>query len=137
MAQDVGASRFEALEDGNEAGHAQKIVKELYHRYEKQTQRYRDYRKLALFLFFVAWYLATLYLQRDANTSYMVHSTVDSVLQPGETVKNLRSTDEVYKWLNNAVTSIWVDPVCGDGVCEAPWEFASYSSFGCQADCGK
>ena len=27
--------------------------------------------------------------------------------------------------------------MCGDGVCESPWEFASYSSFGCRADCGK
>lgn len=33
--------------------------------------------------------------------------------------------------------AVWVDPVCGDGVCESPWEFASYSSFGCRADCGK
>lgn len=133
----VDAHRFDALEDGNEAGHAQKIVRELYQRYEKQLQRYRDYRKLFCFLFFVAWYLATLYLQRDANTSYMVHSTVNDVLTPGATMKHYRSTDEVYAWLKNAITSVWVDPVCGDGVCESPWEFASYSSFGCQADCGK
>jgi hypothetical protein len=33
--------------------------------------------------------------------------------------------------------AVWVDPVCGDGICEAPWEFASYSTFGCRADCGR
>lgn len=27
--------------------------------------------------------------------------------------------------------------MCGDGLCEAPFEFASYSRFGCRADCGK
>ena len=32
---------------------------------------------------------------------------------------------------------VWQDPVCGDGLCEAPFEFASYSRFGCRADCGK
>jgi hypothetical protein len=92
------------LEDGNEAGHAQKIVRELYQRYEKQLQRWRDYRKLFAFLFFVAWYLATLYLQRDSDTAYMVHSTVNDVLSPGNNVKSFRSTDEVYTWLKNAIT---------------------------------
>ena len=33
--------------------------------------------------------------------------------------------------------TVWVDPICGDGICEAPFEFASYSHFGCRADCGK
>lgn len=27
--------------------------------------------------------------------------------------------------------------VCGDGVCEDPFEFAAYSRFGCRADCGR
>jgi hypothetical protein len=30
-----------------------------------------------------------------------------------------------------------MDPTCGDGVCEAPFEFASFSRFGCKADCGR
>ena len=28
------------------------------------------------------------------------------------------------------------DPVCGDGRCEAPWEFPAWGPFGCSADCG-
>ena len=32
---------------------------------------------------------------------------------------------------------MWVDPKCGDGLCEAPFEFASYGHFGCRADCGR
>jgi hypothetical protein len=33
--------------------------------------------------------------------------------------------------------TVWQDPVCGDGLCESPFEFASYGRFGCRADCGK
>lgn len=33
--------------------------------------------------------------------------------------------------------NIWKDPACGDGVCESPFEFASYGRFGCRADCGR
>lgn len=110
-------------------------MKELYHRYEKQQQRWRDYRTLFGFLVFVAWFLATLYLQRSADVAFQVHSTMDDVLSPG--VKSMQSTNEIYAWLSNTLKAVWVDPVCGDGVCEAPWEFASYSSFGCRADCGE
>jgi hypothetical protein len=34
------------------------------------------------------------------------------------------------------VQAVWKDPVCGDGLCETPFEFASYGRFGCRADCG-
>ena len=27
--------------------------------------------------------------------------------------------------------------MCGDGICESPFEFASYGRFGCRADCGR
>jgi hypothetical protein len=32
--------------------------------------------------------------------------------------------------------TVWKDPACGDGICESPFEFASYGRFGCRADCG-
>jgi hypothetical protein len=35
------------------------------------------------------------------------------------------------------VQKTWVDPACGDGLCESPFEFASYGRFGCRADCGR
>ena len=31
---------------------------------------------------------------------------------------------------------MWLNPVCGDGLCEEPWEFPQYAEFGCRADCG-
>lgn len=54
--QQTVATRFQHLDDQNdEAAHAQQIVKELHHRYEKQQQRWRDYRTLFAFLAFIAW----------------------------------------------------------------------------------
>eukprot|EP00798_Chlamydomonas_sp_ICE-L_P006111 gene6111-2715_t len=135
-------SRVEEGDDGS--SHAQKIVRELYFRFEKQQQRWKDYRSLFFFLFFVGWFLAVLYLQRQSAVAYQVHSTLDSVLVPEESSAqsadqeiSALSTDQVYAWLSNTLESVWVDPVCGDGICNQPWEFASYSSFGCRADCGK
>jgi hypothetical protein len=32
---------------------------------------------------------------------------------------------------------MWTDPVCGDGVCERPFEFPAYGPFGCFFDCGR
>ena len=42
----------------------------------------------------------------------------------------------VYDWLNGFLQSTWKDPVCGDGVCEQPFEFAYYGHFGCKARVG-
>ncbi|MEW5311378.1 MAG: hypothetical protein WDW38_003099 [Sanguina aurantia] len=114
---------------------AQQVVRELYVRFEKQQQRWRDYRSLFSFLGFVSLFLAILYLQRSAGTAFMVYSTIDSVVTPPQ--KSYQSTGDVYNWLNGVLTTVWTDPVCGDGVCEAPFEYASYSHFGCRADCGK
>lgn len=45
------------------------------------------------------------------------------------------------RWPMRATVSplqaVWVDPTCGDGSCEAPFEFAAFSRFGCKADCGR
>ncbi|KAG1658655.1 hypothetical protein FOA52_007861 [Chlamydomonas sp. UWO 241] len=103
---------FDGL-DAGDAGQAQRIVRELYFRYEKQLQRWRDYRTLFCFLFFVGWYLATLYLERSANMAFMVHSTLDDVLVP--TTKVMQSTSQVHDWLSSTLddvqnlTSIQID----------------------------
>lgn len=64
-----------------------------------------------------------------------VHSTIENAILPGAT--QYGSSDDVLSWLDTTLTAIWVDPVCGDGVCETPFEYASYGRFGCRADCGK
>jgi hypothetical protein len=83
--QEVETSRYR-MEEGDGTSHAQIIVKELYLRYQKQLQRWRDYRNLFFFLAFVALFLAVLYTQRQANTAYQVHATMQSVLMPSDTV---------------------------------------------------
>lgn len=32
--------------------------------------------------------------------------------------------------------AVWRNPVCGDGVCTAPFEYPQFGPFGCLADCG-
>lgn len=32
--------------------------------------------------------------------------------------------------------NVWVNPPCGDGSCDEPYEYPEYSRFGCRADCG-
>lgn len=98
--QEVDANQYR-LEEGDGATHAQRIVRELYLRYEKQQQRGRDYRNLFVFLCFVALFLAILYLQRSANVAYQVHSTLEDVLVPEATT--MKSTNEVYVWLRRTL----------------------------------
>lgn len=38
---------------------------------------------------------------------------------------------------NRVVRPAWTDPACGDGRCEAPWEFPAWGPFGCCPDCGQ
>ena len=39
---------------------------------------------------------------------------------------NFYSTEDVYEWLADKVTTIWTDPVCGNNKCEMPYEFPAY-----------
>ena len=34
------------------------------------------------------------------------------------------------------MTRIWTAQTCGDGFCDAPFEFKAFHTLGCQADCG-
>ncbi|KAK3278968.1 hypothetical protein CYMTET_13127 [Cymbomonas tetramitiformis] len=44
---------------------------------------------------------------------------------------------DFFTWLEYQVTTVWQDPFCGDGTCNAPIEFPSFGRFGCQVDCGQ
>lgn len=90
------------LEEGDGTTHAQRIVRELYQRYERQLQRWKDYRNLFIFLCFVALFLGVLYEQRNAGISYQVHSTIESVAAPSDNI--MQDTDAVYSWLNGLLT---------------------------------
>ena len=71
-------------------------------------------------------------LQRDSATAHQVHSTIANAVKPGE----LHSRQEVLDYLEKQVNMYWRAATPGDGLCEAPFEFASYGRFGCSVDCG-
>lgn len=79
--------------------------------------------------------ISTDYSEKQNYFSMQVHSTIENAILPSAT--QYGSSDDVLSWLDQTLTAIWVDPVCGDGVCETPFEYASYGRFGCRADCGK
>lgn len=57
------------------------------------------------------------------TTETQVHSTLAAGLLPANAIA---SVDDVYAWLASLLQTVWRDPVCGDGVCESPFEFASF-----------
>uniref|UniRef100_A0A6S8IGD5 Polycystin cation channel PKD1/PKD2 domain-containing protein n=1 Tax=Dunaliella tertiolecta TaxID=3047 RepID=A0A6S8IGD5_DUNTE len=117
-----------------ETYHAHQVVRELYTRYLKQQERYRGYRNLFVFLGFMALFMAILFTQRQANASFQVHRTLSDVLVPEDDV--MGNVNQLHRWLRGVFQNVWVDPPCGDGVCDDPYEFPEYSRFGCRADCG-
>lgn len=88
---------------------------------------------------FVALYMAALYAQATAFASADVVGALRRALLDDPARPSLRfaSGAQALAYLGNRVVrAAWTDPVCGDGRCEAPWEFPSWGPFGCRADCG-
>ena len=77
--------------------------------------------------------MAILFLQRSASEAYELTSTLKANLIPEETT--LKGSAEVREWIADVVTTTWQDAQCGDGRCEAPFEYPEYGRFGCKADC--
>lgn len=77
-------------------------MRELYFRYEKQLQRWKDYRNLFFFLGFVALFLAVLYEQRQSSVSFEVYSTIDAVVTPTNDV--MQDNQGIYSWLQKLLT---------------------------------
>lgn len=50
--------------------------------------------------------------------------------------KTMTAHKDVQNWMAKQIVESWKDPVCGDDVCEAPFEFPAYMGQGCQTDCG-
>lgn len=110
------------------------MVLELHDQYRKRCMRIRGYQRLLLYLAYIVLYLVMLYAQRDAAAGHAVHSVVHQNLVPEP--RSTRSWAGVYDYLASQAARYWRDPVCGNGICEAPYEYPSYARFGCTADCG-
>ena len=85
------------------------------------------------FLVFVTFYLSILFMQRKAEEAYSLTSTLTAAFIPAATT--MGGKNEVLNWIDSVVSTSWVEPQCGDGRCEAPFEFPEYGRFGCKADC--
>jgi hypothetical protein len=99
------------------------VVRALYQRYQKQLQRWADYRNLFLFLSFCALFLGVLYAQRSAQVAYKVYNTIESVVVP-ET-KTMQSTDDVYSWLQGLLEVRPRSNLCRHGCPGWPSQFCS------------
>jgi hypothetical protein len=78
-------------------GPTRRILSAIYHKWQRQIQRWADYRSLFSLMGFIAVFLGVLYAQRGATVGYQVHSTIAAVVVPGNNV--LQSTADVYSWL--------------------------------------
>ena len=59
-------------------------------------------------------------------------STLSSDADGGMTT-TFSSNYEVLAYIGDKIlTPTWVDPVCGEGNCEYPWEFPAWGRFGCK-----
>jgi len=85
------------------------------------------------FLVFVGFYMAILFLQRSASEAFELTSTLKANLIPEDA--ELKGSADVRDWIADVVTTTWQDARCGDGRCEAPFEYPEYGRFGCKADC--
>lgn len=55
----------------------------------------------------------------------------------GGIATEVSSPADIYEYLNSTIIQpLWADPVCGDGICDRPIEFAGFGRFGCTPDCG-
>ncbi|KAK3265641.1 hypothetical protein CYMTET_25692 [Cymbomonas tetramitiformis] len=93
------------------------------------------YNILGRLLLFMALYTIFLYsLDGDGSRSSQVYSTITRVVSPSQAYN---SEVEIYGWLDSLVKHIYTDPVCGNDVCEEPYERRAFGRFGCQTDCGQ
>ncbi|KAK3262845.1 hypothetical protein CYMTET_28320, partial [Cymbomonas tetramitiformis] len=63
-----------------------------------------------------------------------VASSITTVVAP-ET-KSYADVDSIYTWLHALVKHVYTDAVCGNDLCESPYERKAFGRFGCQVDCG-
>eukprot|EP00899_Mesostigma_viride_P012768 jgi/Mesvir1/21492/Mv03939-RA.3 len=127
------------LGDDSESASYQNLLGDLRKRYRGLLRRRTNYVNLLSFVLFTAFYAGILIYQRRAFLAYDIHKSLTYLLPNdgnGGVVSEFRNATLVYDWLEGLVENVWVDPICGNGVCDVPVEEAAYSRLGCQEDCG-
>ncbi|GAQ92259.1 Ca2+-modulated nonselective cation channel polycystin [Klebsormidium nitens] len=124
------------LEDGLDAVEEQdrSVVSSVYDIIKEAKQRQTHYCNLLSFLVFTALYMTVLYMQQNSALVYQLTKASSAILPEGS---SFTYANDFYAYINDTfVTTIWADPVCGDGVCDRPIEFNGFGRFGCTPDCG-
>ena len=116
------------------------IAAELRARLREKRKRNTGYMNLCQYLFFCLFYMVVVYIQSDALNAFKVLSSVRDAVVPmdgdGRPLTKMGSPVDILNWLVGTAYPVWIDEVCGDGVCNEPFEFPSYGRFGCRSDCG-
>ncbi|GAQ81488.1 hypothetical protein KFL_000810290 [Klebsormidium nitens] len=99
--------------------------------------------ELCCFMLFGLVFFVAVALQIRAAHSFGVNNTIFSRLPldpySGGLLKEFPSMDSLVNWVNTSlVSNIWMDPGCGNGVCDYPMELPGgiYADRGCPEDCG-
>ena len=109
------------------------IAAELRARLREKRKRNTGYMNLCQYLFFCLFYMVVVYIQSDALNAFKVLSSVRYAVVPmdgdGRPLTKMGSPVDILNWLVGTAYPVWIDEVCGDGVCNEPFEFPSYGRF--------
>ena len=130
------------LDDARDEIETEKKYVALLEKVERRIHHARGYCKSISLVCFCALYLAALLLQIDNESTVAVEGAFinDNIysLPGGIQGGYLSSTDDFWNFLSNAIIgAVFVNPVCGDGVCNLPTEYPGFGRFGCIPDCGE
>eukprot|EP00240_Pyramimonas_obovata_P003252 CAMPEP_0118939260 /NCGR_PEP_ID=MMETSP1169-20130426/28409_1 /TAXON_ID=36882 /ORGANISM="Pyramimonas obovata, Strain CCMP722" /LENGTH=661 /DNA_ID=CAMNT_0006883479 /DNA_START=117 /DNA_END=2100 /DNA_ORIENTATION=+ len=108
----------------------------------KATQRSWSKTKYALYTVFEFFFIfSVLLIFSQTSNSHAVVSSLKAELSPKAAIARggslLPEDNPFFDWLGHLRRRMWTDPVCGNGVCEPPFEFPAFETLGCQADCGR
>ncbi|KAK3277010.1 hypothetical protein CYMTET_14957 [Cymbomonas tetramitiformis] len=140
----LDTEEVEALQGVHQARKRLEILQYVEDCLAEIIDRKGHYANMFSFILFICFYFAILFYQRRAFLAYDVTFTLSETVLPKasstEYADSFTTQDQIYDWLAALVDQVWVDPSCGDGVCEPPYEYPSFGprpdSFGCSADCG-
>uniref|UniRef100_A0A7S0STQ1 LamG-like jellyroll fold domain-containing protein n=1 Tax=Mantoniella antarctica TaxID=81844 RepID=A0A7S0STQ1_9CHLO len=116
------------------------ITADLRQALRDKKRRGNAYLNLASYAVFCIFYMVVVYLQSDVFNGFTVTSSVRRAFVPmdegGLPLRRMSEPTEILDWLVHAAIPVWVNEVCGDGVCNEPFEYPAYGRFGCRSDCG-
>ena len=97
----------------------------------------RNYCNLMMFLLFTLVYFCVLLAQRRGYDSYLVTEVMHNYMPKSNP---LGGWSDVTQWIRESyVDEAWVNPDCGNALCEAPYEYPAWGEdnfHGCAVDCG-